>query len=192
MDPRFPARSTNHLVPYSTSSPVGRRTGRLCSGRNWQSTSVTMPLNRMTGTRCEAEVCKSVQLSSGSADYPAGYDVLCLLRPASHDANRLEPRTSLPRARPGVLDRAPGVRQGPLRPLCEAGAVVHLSVVRWAERARSASHLGRRFVAERRRPHPDSPRLVTPIARCRVDGQALGTGDPCADNGGHTKPLSTD
>jgi hypothetical protein len=45
----------------------------------------------MTPTLWTAEVCKLVQLSSGSAVYPAPHDVLCLLRPASHDAERLEP-----------------------------------------------------------------------------------------------------
>ena len=37
-----------------------------------------------------AEVCKLVQLSSGSDVYPDCHDVLCLLRAASHDEDPVE------------------------------------------------------------------------------------------------------
>jgi len=41
--------------------------------------------------RGAAEVCKLVQLSSGSTVYPERHDELCLLRAAGHDEDRVDP-----------------------------------------------------------------------------------------------------
>ena len=38
-----------------------------------------------------AEVCKLVQLSSGSRVYPERHDQLCLLRAGGHDEDRVHP-----------------------------------------------------------------------------------------------------
>jgi hypothetical protein len=43
------------------------------------------------GPKRAAEVCKLVQLSSGSAVYPERHDAVCLLRAAGHDEDRVDP-----------------------------------------------------------------------------------------------------
>jgi hypothetical protein len=133
-------------------------------------------LNNLHGRRGAAEVCKWVQLSSGSAVYPVRHDVLCLLSACGHDEDRVDPSAGLPRARLGVLDRAPGLRQGPLRALREAYGVVHLPVVRRIERVLSASHRhsGGWPLATGPRGFFDSPRLVTPISSPPLFGASTG------------------
>ena len=122
-------------------------------------------LHRWPGERGAAEVFKLVQLSSGSSVYPDRHDVLCLLRAASHDEDRGEPRSRLLRPRLGVLDRTPGLHSGSLRTLRQACAVVHVPVVRGIERVLSASRrrCGRSVVARRPRALCDSPRFVAPM-----------------------------
>jgi hypothetical protein len=63
------------------------------------------------------------------AVYSDCHAVLCVLREAVHDDNRVEPSPCLPRARLGVLDGTSGLRRAPLGALREEGAAVHLPVV---------------------------------------------------------------
>ena len=111
-------------------------------------------------------VCTSVQPNSSAPMYPDRHDVLCVLRKAVHDENRVEPSPGLLRTRPGVLDWTPGLRRVPLRALREAGADVHLPVVRRIERVMSASHRHRRrwSIAWEPGAFPDVPRLIAPIS----------------------------
>ena len=81
------------IIPVGDSAPKrlsviiaeGEKSG-LPAGVRLVGTAKGDPLRGAT-----AEVCSLVQLSSGSAVYPARHDVLCLLRSASHDEDRVEP-----------------------------------------------------------------------------------------------------
>jgi hypothetical protein len=74
-------------------------------------------------------VFKTEQLKFGSSVYPCGHDALRILRTPGNRAHSIEPRARVPDTRRGVLDRAPGLRQGPSGSLRYTSATLHVRSV---------------------------------------------------------------